>query len=232
MLHALICQSKLIGIYSDHAQCKQTLEGLVQNRFVTRNNINIKSYYENSITSKHYDVECGHDINTKTRFVKTDVSENDTTMSESELDTDTRKKLEDAQKKKSELQYELNKIKKEHERLEESHRIFDVDVGLYYEFKKILTKKPDFEIPELFQDKYPFMERLDHDNMLNWDNFHKYYKCHPIETGYTNMFNSMPVNVPFNNINNNIKTEKEVLNDLHNNMSDKETDTDETDIED
>lgn len=216
-----MCQGRLIGLYSDYEQCKQTLEGLVQNRFVVRNNINIKSYYENSMMTGRYDVECGNNMNTKNVVVKNDISEDETTMSESDLDTETRKKVEDERKKRTDLQYELNKAKKEKERLEESHRTFEVDIDLYHRFKKVLAKNPSFEIPELFQDKYPLMERLENDNMLNWENFHKYYQPEKIESGYTNIFNSVPINVPLNGT----FTEKTVLTNIHNNLSETETDT-------
>jgi len=224
MLHALMCQGRLIGLYSDYEQCTQTLEGLVQNRFVVRNNISIKSYYENSMMTGRYDVECGNDLNTKNVVVKNDISEDETTMSESDMDTETRKKVEDERKKRTDLQYELIKAKKEKERLEESQRTFEVDIDLYHRFKKVLAKNPSFEIPELFQDKFPVMERLEHDNMLNWENFYKHYQPRKIETGYTNMFNSVPVNVPQN-----VQTEKTVLTNLHNNMSETETETEDED---
>lgn len=227
MLHALMCQGRLIGLYSDYEQCTQTLEGLVQNRFVVRNNINIKSYYENSMMTGRYDVECGNNMNTKNVVVKNDISEDETTMSESDLDTETRKKVEDERKKRTDLQYELIKAKKEKERLEESQRTFEVDIDLYHRFKKVLVKNPSFEIPELFQDKYPLMERLEHDNMLNWENFHKHYQPKKIETGYTNMFNSVPVNVPVNGT----FTEKTLLTNIHNNLSETETETEDEDVE-
>ena len=217
MLHALMCQGRLIGLYSDYEQCTQTLEGLVQNRFVIRNQINIKSYYENSMMTGRYDVECGNNMNTKNVVVN--ISEDETTMSESDMDTNTRKKVDEERKHRADLQFELTKAKKEKERLEESQRTFEVDFDLYNRFKKVLAKNPKFEIPELFQDKYPLMERLEHDNMLNWENFHKHYQPKNIETGYTNMFNSVPVNVPLNKS----QTDKEVIHHLHNNMSETET---------
>ncbi len=221
MLHALMSQGRLIGLYSDYEICTQTLEGLVQNRFVMRNNITIKSYYENSMMTGRYDIECGNDLNTKNVVANNNISEDETTMSESDMDTETRKRVDEEKKKRADLQYEITKAKKEKERLEESQRMFEVDLDLYKRFKKVLDKNPNFEIPELFQDKYPLMQRLEHDNMLNWENFHTHYKPKTIETGYINMFNSVPVGVPIIN----------KLNELHKNISETETE-DETEDED
>jgi hypothetical protein len=218
MLHALMSQGRLIGLYSDYEMCTQTLEGLVQNRFVMRNNITIKSYYENSMMTGRYDVECGDNLNTK-NVITNNISEDETTMSESDMDTETRKRVDEEKKKRADLQYEITKAKKEKERLEESQRMFEVDLDLYKRFKKVLDKNPQFEIPELFQDKYPLMQRLEHDNMLTWENFHANYKPKTIESGYTNMFNSVPVGVPIIN----------KLNEIHNNISETETETEDED---
>ena len=50
MLHALLNNNKLIGIYSDYDKCTQMMNGLLNNNFVHKNKILIKTYYENSIT--------------------------------------------------------------------------------------------------------------------------------------------------------------------------------------
>ncbi len=63
MLHALLHKKNLIGVFSDYQKCKVMLEGLIANHFVDRKNIEIKSFYENTILSGEYREEDSDDSN-------------------------------------------------------------------------------------------------------------------------------------------------------------------------
>jgi hypothetical protein len=54
MLHAILHKGKLVGLFSDYQKCKVMFEGLISNNFADRKNLEIKSYYENSITTGEY----------------------------------------------------------------------------------------------------------------------------------------------------------------------------------
>jgi hypothetical protein len=205
MLHALLSGGKLIGLYSDYDLCVQTMEGLIQNRFVMRNMITIKSYHENSMMSEKYTPNQEDD----------NISIASTTMTEEDedLDSDMIKQKAAEKKKQMDLQYNLSILKKKKEQIEESQRTFEVNINLYNRFKKLMKNNPNFIIPEMFQDKFILMEQLENDNMLTWENFHQRYVPKDVETGYSKLFNSMPVGVPV----------IDKLNEMHNNMSETET---------
>lgn len=197
MLHALMCQGKLTGIYSDYKSCTQMLEGLVQNRFVTRNQVQIKSYHENSIMVGQYEARCEQSLQPSDNL-----SEYETTMSESELDESIKEQLETERINRLNLQYELAKAKKEKERIDESQRTFEIDVSVYNKFKQVLENNQQVTIPDFFQDKYKLIAKLDKDNMLNWENFTTQYTPVEIETGYNKLFNSVSVNIVQNDCTN------------------------------
>ena len=186
MLHALLHKDKLVGLFSDYQKCKVMLEGLVLNHFVDRKFIEIKSYYENSITFGDYkedteDTDSSHDV-------VEEFTDNNTT------DTDKKQVMhhiptEDEIKKKAEIQNSINELKKKKEKMEESKRVYEVDLELYKKFKKIKGSNETFMIPEMFIDKYELLEGLEKDNKLCWENFYELYTPKNLLTGYDKLFN-------------------------------------------
>jgi hypothetical protein len=193
MLHALLHNNKLIGLFSNHAKCVIMMNGLISNKFVLEKNITIKSYVENSITEGEY-----HEAD--------DISESDFVMEEISsictTDTDENKSAvvkesppkvklsEEQMKEKCELQNSINELKKKKEKLEESKRVFDVDLDLYNKFKKIKSENDNFNIPEMFIEKYKLMSELEENNKLNWFNFNELYKPQPVITSFSKVFES------------------------------------------
>lgn len=184
MLHAILHKHKLVGIFSDYQKCKVMFEGLISNNFVDKKNLEIKSYYENSITVGEYNEEL-EDLysNTKSEVIE-QFTDNNT--------TDTPKKNKNNKEdeiKKTEIQNKIFELKKQKEKLEESKNVYNVDLDLYKKFKKIKETNNKFEIPDMFTDKYELMEGLDKENKLCWENFHELYKPKNISTNFDKLFN-------------------------------------------
>ncbi len=187
MLHAIIHKGKLVGLFSDYQKCKVMLEGLISNSFADRKNLEIKSYYENSITSGDYNDESD---NESSSVVLEEFTDNNTTDSDKKPITKKPVELnEEELKKKAEIQNSIIELKKKKEKLEESKRVYDVDLDLYKKFKKIKETNNNFEIPDMFIDKYELMENLEKDDKLCWDNFAELYKPKNISTNFDKLFN-------------------------------------------
>jgi hypothetical protein len=186
MLHAILNKGNLVGIFSDYQKCKVMFEGLVSNNFVIRKNLEIKSYYENSITVGEYDEEIENlDINTVSEVLE-EFTDNNTTDTENEKNNI---KKEEEIKKKHEIQNKIYELKKQKEKIEESKNVYNVDFDLYKKFKKIKETSNNFEIPEMFIDKYELMEGLEKENKLCWENYYELYKPKNISTNYDKLFN-------------------------------------------
>ncbi len=185
MLHALLYKSKLVGLFSDFQKCKVMLEGLVLNNFADRKFIEIKSYYENSITFGEYK-EDTEDIESSDNVVE-EFTDNNTT--DTEKKPQKKAPTEEEMKAKNELQNSINELKKKKEKMEESKRVYDVDLDLYKKFKKILESNQNFVVPEMFIEKYELLEGLEKENKLCWENYYELYKPKNKSTGYDKLFN-------------------------------------------
>jgi hypothetical protein len=185
MLHALLYKTKLVGLFSDYQKCKVMLEGLILNNFAERKFIEIKSYYDNSITFGEYKEE-SEEIESSDDVIE-EFTDNNTT----DTDKKPKKKIptEEEMKAKVELQNSLNELKKKKEKMEESKRVYDVDLDLYNKFKKIKETSTNFIIPEMFIEKYELLEGLEKENKLCWENYYELYKPKNKPTGYDKLFN-------------------------------------------
>jgi hypothetical protein len=191
MQHAILNKHKLVGLFSDYQKCKIMIEGLINNNFAERKNLEIKSYYINSITVGEYkedmdDTETNSNINN----ILEEFTDNNTT------DTDNYIKVLKKQdeipidiKKQNDIKNEINELKKKKEKLEEKKRVYEVDLDLYNKFKKIRETNENFTIPEMFIDKYTLMEGLEKENKLCWENFHELYTQKNMTTNYDKLFN-------------------------------------------
>ncbi len=175
MLHALLHKKNLIGIYSDYQKCKIMFEGLIENHFVDRKNIEIKSYHENTILSGEYNEES----------IVEEFTDSETTESEKQKKPPSDEEM----KAKNELQNSIIELKKKKEKIEESKRVYDVDLELYNKFKKIKENNSNFSIPEMFIEKFDLLEGLEKENKLCWENYYELYKPKNVATGYDKLFN-------------------------------------------
>jgi hypothetical protein len=198
MLHAILHKGKLVGLFSDYQKCKVMFEGLVSNSFADRKHLEIKSYYENSITSGHYDEDNDNSFSSDIFDEFTDNNTTDTPKNESKPNnekiktkepTKPKELTEDELKKKTDIQNSIFELKRKKEKLEESKRVYEVDLDLYKKFKKIKETNNNFEIPEMFIDKYELIEGLDKENKLCWENFNELFIPKKVETNYDKLFN-------------------------------------------
>lgn len=184
MLHAILKNKKLVGLFSDYEKCKVMFEGIISNNFAERKHLEIKSYYNNSITEGEYKDESDEIESNNLLEIFTD---NNTTDTEKIVEKVELSKEEN--KKKVEIQNSIFELKRQKEKLEESKRVFDVDLELYNKFKKIKETNSKFTIPDMFTDKYELMEALEKENKLCWENFHELYKPKNLNTNYDKLFN-------------------------------------------
>jgi hypothetical protein len=191
MLHSLLHKKNLIGVFSDYHKCKVMLEGLIANNFVDRKNIEIKSFYENTILSGEYKEEESPESNIVEEFTDNNTTDTDNDKSaKKEVKKEISKELSKEElEKKIELQNSINELKKKRERMEENKRMYEVDIDLYNKFKKIKETNSNFNIPEMFIEKYDFFEELEKENKLCWENYYELYKPKNISTGYDKLFN-------------------------------------------
>jgi hypothetical protein len=171
-LFALLKDKKIIGLFDKKENIENMLEGLVKNNFCKKSQLSIVCFIKNSI----YKIE------------DYDNEENDDILTEESEDTLTPEEKKKIIEEKSKLEYEMNLLKKKKEQIEESKKTFKVDLELYQKFKKILLDNNNFEIPELFQNKFNVFKLLDDENKLDWENFYANYEPDSINTGYNQMF--------------------------------------------
>ncbi len=211
MLHALLRHNNVIGLFSDYNLCMRMIDGLVSNKLINRKELNIRSYYDNSITIGKYDPESESE-SSENEIVEMYSEEHTTESIKTEdLDTDTRTKLKDERTNKSQLQYDLLLLKKEKEKMEESKRVYEVDIDLFNKFKQIKQRNPEFTIPELFINKWVLMTNLEKEGILTWENFYKRYSPHQLNTGYTALFGDSVVPNRSNEPSSSINLEKEAM---------------------
>lgn len=176
MFYALFKSGKLIGIFDNEDSVNNMVNGLEQNKLC--NKLTIQKFIRNTI--------CKVNNNSiKNNSIKNNSIENNSIKNIIKLTPEEEEKIN---KEKTEVEYELNKLKKEKEKIEESKKIFDVDLKLYKQFKKLKSNNTDFVVPELFTEKYNVFEKLDNDNNLNWENFYVNYKQKNLQSSYDNIF--------------------------------------------
>ena len=187
MLYALFNKDALIGLFSDLKKCKQMLNGLVNNKFAVLKNLKIVSYYDNSITVIDDNIEKDNIIETFTTENTTESEDNN--VSTDKLDKEVQNKIKKTRDKQSKIEYNMNLLKQNKEKIEESKNIYNSDLKLYNQFKKLKETNNVFMIPELFQYKYEVMYKLDLQNNLSWETFNaNYIKVNTTNTSYTKLF--------------------------------------------
>ncbi len=177
MLHAVLYNNNLIGLFDDYKKSKIAIDGLVQNKFINKTKIIIKTFYDNSFTTCQYKED---EDNLKYNSLEL----------ESTQQSDEKKEPKEIidMKKKSELEYELSQLKNKKAKIDESKHVYNVDIELFNKFKKLKSENNDFIIPEMFSDKYNLMFELEHQNKLCWENFNELYEHKTLETSFSKLF--------------------------------------------
>ena len=202
MLHALFNGNKLLGLFTEHEKCQLMMTGLINHGLVTIEKMTIKSFFENTITEGEYEnqefsddfseyesdsepftTESNNSINNSINNTKEQIK-----LTVVELSPESKKKREEEIKAKVDIQNSIYELKRKKDKLEENKRVYNVDIELYYKFKKIRETNESFEIPEMFISKYELMSELENDDNLNWEAFHDKYVPQQIATGYSKLF--------------------------------------------
>lgn len=200
MLYSLHHYSKLIGLFNSLEKCRDTANGLISNNFADSKDLLIREYKHNSLFRTkdiHLDLEFSDDEYEPDSDSETsdgdlqieDEEEDDEEEDEEEEEEDEEEKLDEEELKKlAEISKRLNILKKEKERMENSKNTYDVDIKLYERFKKELKENENFEIPEMFREKYKIMDKLFNENNLTWQTFVENYDPQFSDNSYMNLF--------------------------------------------
>lgn len=97
-------------------------------------------------------------------------------------------KLLEINQMKVDIGSNINKLKIEKQKLEEAKTKFEYDLGLFEKFKNIKEKNNDFEIPELFKNKYNVFSLLEQQNDISFESFSENYNEEKILTSYEDLF--------------------------------------------
>jgi len=98
--------------------------------------------------------------------------------------------INEISQKKIDIQHELNLIKYNKKKLEEKQTEYNSDYKLYNKFKELKKSVINFEIPELFINKYNLFEKLENENRCTFENFNNEYNPSVIETKFDSLFES------------------------------------------
>ena len=159
MSYLLYQANNIVGVFDDFHTAKNMADGIIENGWAS--DFSIVKYKKNSCV--------------KVETIKIDNKEEEEVINEEnkyiELKSD-----EEPKKDKGEIQRQLNFLNIQKDKLEESKNKYDVDLKLYYEFKKKLEEDINFVIPELFEEKYKLFHQLESQDNLNWETFALLYK--------------------------------------------------------
>ena len=193
MLYSLHHYSKLIGLFNSLEKCRDTANGLISNNFANSKDLLIREYKHNSLFKTkdiNLDLEFSDDeyepdsdsetsdgdLHNEDDDEEEDEDEDEEEEEEEEDEEDEEEKLDEEELKKlAEISKRLNILKKEKERMENSKNTYDVDIKLYERFKNELKDNENFEIPEMFREKYKIMDKLFNENNLTWQTFVENY---------------------------------------------------------
>ncbi len=178
-------KNKNIGVYNNYCEAETFILGCLQNNLMIKS-ANILTYKKNSCyctkisTVKLETVTLENVTNNDDEITKQKADENEVieTIEESiGLNNDNNKIIMEMAKQKIELQHKINMLKVQKEKIEESKRVYEADIKLFELFDNSKTQNPDFEIPELFIEKYSLIKKLKDNDSLSWENFVKEYNC-------------------------------------------------------
>lgn len=170
-LYALLSKNMLIGLFDNEESLNNMYEGLYKNNLLEKRHLTIKKYVKNSLNTIEGKTSSLNDSTHDVLIGKRDLSKEE-------------------MKEKADIEYELNMLKKKKEEIEESKKVFPVDLELYRKFKKIKENNNNFEIPDLFSEKYSIFEMLERDDKMDWENFYLSYSQNNGNTGYDKLFDS------------------------------------------
>jgi hypothetical protein len=176
--------NNVIGVYYDDNLMNLEINGLVQKKFIKRNQIKIEKYTANSLY-------CHDQENNKDIII--DIKPNNNLDNNINLDIKTNNNLDNnllkseeyikIQQEKIDTKHKINELKNQKKKFLEEKQQYDYDLTLYYQLKKEEIN----EIPEIFALKYNIFEKLEEN--INFNNFMEEYKKVKPDNNY-NLFSS------------------------------------------
>ena len=113
----------------------------------------------------------------------------------------------------------INRLNNEKRKIQEKLIKYNYDFDLFNKFKNIKFKNENFEIPELFKNKYKLFLELESKNTLDFDTFDSLYVEEQINTSYNDLFNSNEgFNYKVSSINYNEELEEDFINETDENI--------------
>ena len=91
---------------------------------------------------------------------------------------------------KIDLQSQINKLNLDKKNLSEKKIKYDCDIELYDKFKNLKKINQNFEIPDLFINKFNLFTSLEENNDLNFEAFIDKYVDETLKTSYFELFES------------------------------------------
>lgn len=193
---------KIVGVFETLRLAEDMATGIMKNGWA--NNFYAVEYKKNSCI--------------KVRTVRI----NNIYVTDEEIESDSEESIDSeiANKKKTENikdKHQINILKLEKEKIIESKNKYEIDLKLYNNFKENLENDINFEIPELFKQKYKIFHQLEQQNNLSWETFCLMHKEEDFHGNFSNIFQI--VDHFENNFENNF------INDVSSESSDSESES-------
>ncbi len=176
-------KNRNIGVYNNYFDAETFILGCLQNNLMTKH-ADILTFKKNScyctkistitLESITNNVESNE---VEKNNVELNINKVETTEENICFNNDNNKVIMEMAKQKIELQHKINMLKIQKEKIEESKRVYESDIKLFELFDNSKTQNQDFEIPELFIEKYKLIKKLKENDSLSWENFVKDYNC-------------------------------------------------------
>jgi hypothetical protein len=178
---------KTVGVWDSYESAQAFIVGCQQNEFMT-SSANIKTYHiNNCFCSETNTIEKNNVVHPVVNHVVNPVV-NPAIIQEPEISNgqtmfdDKNPAYIEMAKQKIELQHKINLLKIQKKKIEESKNTYANDFKLFELFTESKQKDPNFNIPEIFVEKFNLMTKLNKSNTLSWENFIKEFQ-------HVNMYN-------------------------------------------
>lgn len=173
MLYTLCKDDKVVGLFDTLEKCQNFLKSVQLINDFNLSEYKIKEFINNSLI--------------KTREIKLK-NKNKNNVNKKTNNDEISKEEEAKIKEKKEVTKNVQDLKKKKEKLEEMTNMFKADLKVYTEFKKQVEEGKLKEIPEIFEEKYIVLKKLEEfDLELTMVNFYKNYK---IKKSHHNCWNN------------------------------------------
>jgi hypothetical protein len=111
-------------------------------------------------------------------------------LKERKKEKDIFNKFIDLGQQKIDIQAQINKLNLDKKKIDDKKNKYDYDIVLFEKFKKLKKENSNFEIPDLFINKFLLFLQLEENNDLNFEAFIDNYIDETLKTSYFDLFES------------------------------------------